>query len=305
MVSYTKLIKLVLPVFIFGCSSKSDKENVVLKEMIKSLESSNIMIHGNSMDIQMSFERKLADPMTVEKAEIWQPKAKEISELSKGIYAYIDELKNELRKTVDASNKSTVKYLLIKEKKGEELYQKLVKYKEELIGVDPSIKHQFEESIVLTDGFDTTKRLGNEFTDHFFSNASAIEAVSILTNFQSNIKMIENRTINFCHSKTYTVALDCRAAAPITWQDKSQVMSGENIEITTGIGMFNQVYRPEFIIDGQNVKMDDYGLVKYNLKAESKPGKYSVPVQVSYTDQDGKKQTFNKLIVYTVSNCKN
>lgn len=305
MFNYSELIKLVLPVFILGCSSKSDRENVILKEMIRSLESSNIIIHGNSMDIQMSFERKLADPMTVEKAEIWQPKAKKISELSKAMYGYIDELKNELRKTVDASKKSTVKYLLIKEKKGEELYQKLVKYKEELMGVDPSIKHQFEESIVLTDEFDTTKRLGNEFADHFFSNASAIEAVSMLTNFQSNIKMIENRTINFCHSKTYTIALDCRAPAPITWQDKSQVIPGESIEITTGIGMFNQYYQAEFFINGQNVKMNDYGLVKYKLKAELKVGKYSVPIKVSYKDQYGKVQIMENTIEYTVSECKN
>jgi hypothetical protein len=37
MLSYSKLIKLVLPVFIFGCSSNSGKA-IILEEMIKSLE---------------------------------------------------------------------------------------------------------------------------------------------------------------------------------------------------------------------------------------------------------------------------
>jgi len=44
------------------------------------------------------------------------------------------------------------------------------------------------------------------------------------------------------------------------------------------------------------------GVAVCNLKARAKPGKYYVPVKIIYYDQDGRKQSIQKEIEYTVAN---
>ena len=49
------------------------------------------------------------------------------------------------------------------------------------------------------------------------------------------------------------------------------------------------------------MKIKDDVIAHYKLKAASRPGKYYVPVKINYTDQNGKQQTVQKEIEYTVA----
>ena len=74
----------------------------------------------------------------------------------------------------------------------------------------------------------------------------------------------------------------------------SYVNAGEEIEITSGIGAFSKAAQPIILINGKNVSSDADGAAHYKFKASDKPGKHVVPVEINFTDQEGKNKPLQK-----------
>ena len=77
---------------------------------------------------------------------------------------------------------------------------------------------------------------------------------------------------------------------------------GEQIEITSGIGSFDSRPDPKVFVYGKQIPLNEHAFAVFKFKAEKKPGKYYVPVKIKYTDQNGRKQSIQKEIEYTVAN---
>ncbi|MEI9810185.1 MAG: hypothetical protein WDO16_21235 [Bacteroidota bacterium] len=87
----------------------------------------------------------------------------------------------------------------------------------------------------------------------------------------------------------------------IIGQSSNIVRSGEQIEITAGVGAFSRIASLKITIAGKEVTAGDEGIALYKFKSSSKPGTHFIPVKLSYTDQDGKEQTIEKNVEYTVA----
>ena len=83
---------------------------------------------------------------------------------------------------------------------------------------------------------------------------------------------------------------------PIIVQSSTIVQAGEDLEITAGIGSFTRAAKPEVKINRLNVPIDWTGVTTFKIKAPIKPGKHFIPVELSYTDQEEKKQTIPKIV---------
>ena len=72
------------------------------KTVDRSLITATGIAEQKNVDIFKSFAKKIEDPKTKEKAEIWLPKAEQAKKLADDLTAYINALKTELKKEAGA-----------------------------------------------------------------------------------------------------------------------------------------------------------------------------------------------------------
>jgi hypothetical protein len=203
----------LLAIFFFSCANKSKADLGSAKTLDYSLNKSNVFVTRQNSDLYEVIEKKLSDPSTSEITSHWQPKVLLIQKLSDQIFWDIDVLKQNLKQeagltVIDGKevfkedDLNAVSNLFRKKGKGEELKQQLLKYRNDIMSIDPEITSKFKERINMDIGLsnpsvDSTKL----FTDVFFNNANPIMAFITLNVFRNNINILENELITFCVAK--------------------------------------------------------------------------------------------------------
>ncbi|HLG39860.1 MAG TPA: hypothetical protein VI461_09335 [Chitinophagaceae bacterium] len=303
-----------ISVFFSTCADKIKTDIIAFRALDEGLVKSSITINNHTQDILHSLDEKRMDPATAEKANYWYPKAQTIEKISREVYAYIERLKYDLKKEAGLKNddgeesfkeadKNSVIRFFNKQGKGEELYDKMKNYKKSLLGTDPDVDSAFKDAILLTASpFESYKGNEKKFTKFFFDDVPATAAIAMLSKFQNNIKINENKIIDFCNdhvaNNIFRIFDTFNAFAA---SSSSYVKAREEIEIVAAVGAFSRAAMPEILIDGKNVPLDVDGAAHYKFKAPAKAGKYNVTVRISYNDEEGKRQIAQKDIEYTVA----
>ena len=135
------------------------------KTVDKSLMTATGVAEKKNSEIFKSFQKKIEDPTTREKAEIWLPKAQKAKSLSDEVYNYIEALKAELKKEaglkmvegkedfkeddLDAATRLFVSAPPTGKGKGKELYDRLKNFKEQLLAIDPEMKKDIGSNLPL------------------------------------------------------------------------------------------------------------------------------------------------------------
>lgn len=302
---------LTIPItFLFSCRSDISKnELAVYKALNVSLETSNQSLNKSNQLYLLTMAEKLNDPTTNPKATIWLPKAEAVNELSKGLYEFLETLKWELKSNagmknnqdVDAfrvADKGAVFNLFEKDGKGKELEQRLKKYKEDLFAVDRQLDSAFKEATPVSVW---TAEGAVYMVRNCFSEVPAIAALSMLNKIENDVRITENRAIDFFNNKCNRIALcGWDMYAVMVGQSSTILRPGEKLELTTGVGRFVNSAKPGILVNGKAISVDPSGTATYKMKVPTKPGKYFVPLKVSYTDQEGKIQVIEKNVEYTV-----
>ncbi|MGG9971604.1 hypothetical protein ACQ33O_07390 [Ferruginibacter sp. SUN002] len=289
---------------LFNACKNNEQDIAILNSLNESLEASSTILESTNNILYKQFAERLYDPRTAEQSKIWQPKAISVQELSNSIFEYINQLKTELKTATTRKNiesKNVVYNILYKQKKSDELYDNLKKYKKEVLAIDPEINIHFNDNtkrkILL---FDTSINNPAIFYRTFFKNSSCISAVAILSKFQNNIKHTENGMITFCYSKTSGgCILRVDKIGILVGQNTNHLKKGETFELSAGIGSYSRAAMPIININGKNIEVID-GRATYKLKASEKTGKHSVPVKIEYKDQNGETQLLTTDVEYTV-----
>jgi gliding motility-associated protein GldM len=76
-------------------------------------------------------------------------------------------------------------------------------------------------------------------------------------------------------------------------------MPGQQVEISAGVGAFSKAAKPTITIGGAPTDLGPEGQATRKIDGGAL-GKHTVPVVIKFMDQDGKEQTVNKTIEYTV-----
>src|SRR5688500_16286041 len=66
------------------------------KTVTKSLENTNTTVYASTETLLKSLEEKTKDSASSRRANIWYPKAKQVQELSGGMYSFIQKLKEDI-----------------------------------------------------------------------------------------------------------------------------------------------------------------------------------------------------------------
>lgn len=282
------------------------------KVVDNSLTSTNTVVNASTATIIKSFEEKMTDPTTMEKAKMWKPKADQAVALSKGIYEYIDGLKLKLKvaagfdpsdpnSTFKEDNTNFTSQIFVKNKVGDTLLQKLTEYKKALLAIDPEVGKQFANSLPINlekPKLKNTKMADLSWAASYFYMTPTVAALTMLSKFQNDVKTSENRIVNEFHNKIGQVVVRFDTYEPIVGANSTYLYPGQELQITAGIGAFSKNALPQVTIGGRAVPLNEQGVAIYKTAVGAGGG--SVPVVIRYKDQEGRDQVRETKIDYTV-----
>ena len=288
------------------------------KVVDKSLTTSNSNLSSANETLYKSLQAKVADPVTAEKAKIWNGHAETAKKLSADMYSFIEGIKRQLKdeagakmETVDGQQVEQFKEDDLEaatrlfgngpggKNLGPQLEQKLKDYRTAMLAIDPEISKEFTNTLAV-DGKPATGQDGKakSFTDAYFHMTPTVAGLTLLSKFQNNVKNAENQVVTYSHSKVGEVKVKFDKTGVLIGQSANYVMPGQEIEITAGIGAYSSAAAPQISIGGAGVPVVD-GQGKYKFQA-SGGGSRTVPVTIRYKDQDGNDKTETKNVEYTV-----
>ncbi|MBU6158397.1 MAG: gliding motility protein GldM [Bacteroidetes bacterium] len=282
------------------------------KVVDNSLISTNRVVNNSTQTIMASFEEKLADPGSAEKAKIWMPKAQEAIKLTKEVYDAIDEVKQKIKiaaglkiddpeqkfgeENIDASTR-----VMDTEGEGEKLRSRLDEYKKKILALDPEVGALLKDKLPIDMSIPklSGKKLGNvTWAYAYFHMTPTVAALTLLSKFQNDVKTTENKIVTEFHNKVGEVVVRFDTYAPIVGANSTYLFPGQELQISAGIGAFSKNVKPIITIGGRNIPMNDEGISVFKTNVGNSSG--SVPVKIQYKDQDGKDQVKELKIDYTV-----
>ncbi|MFN8242899.1 MAG: gliding motility protein GldM [Ferruginibacter sp.] len=282
------------------------------KTVDKSLQNSTANISKSNVNIYEALKEKLADDKVKDKAQVWEPKAQEAKKLADEMDAYINQLKQDLKKEANLvikadgtedfkeDNLDASTRLFENKGKGVELENKLKAFKEAMLNIDPEVRKRFEATFPV----DLTPPVGQEgkkkdFTSAYFHMTPTVAALTMLSKFQNNVKNAENQISTFCLEQIGQVKIIFNKFEPIAAGSSTYLMPGQELTVTAGVGAFNDQSKPVISIGGTPTALNANGVAekKFNV---SGTGNQKVHVSISYTKPDGTQDHLEKDIEYTV-----
>jgi gliding motility-associated protein GldM len=289
------------------------------KTVDRSLMTASGIAEQKNQDIFKSFQDKISDPKTKEKAEIWFKKADQIRILSDDMYKYIDGLKTELKKEsqlkiVDGKeqykedDQESTTRMFVEEVphgkgKGKELFEKLTKYKAAVLAVDPDMAKEIGATLPLDL---TPMKSNNQATNNsgwaygYFHMAPAVAGITILSKFQNDIKNSEAQAVEYCHKQVGAVKIIYDEFQAFAGTNSQYLMPGEELVITAGVGAFSKAARPTITVDGVGVALKPDGTAEYKATIGSVSGPGTKRVHISFYKPDGTIATKDVDVKYTI-----
>lgn len=282
------------------------------KTVNRSLETTNATVNASTETIMKSLDEKTKEPETAQRANEWNPRAKQVVEYSTAVYTYIQGLKTRIMKDADGDinnpekkfkedNLDIATHIMVEKGEGKKLLGMLTDYKKNVLDVHPDIKKEFENSlpIDLTKP-PTTNKGNNTWEAAYFRMVPTVAAITILTKFQNDVKTAENKIVAYCHNKVGEVKVVFDSYAAIVGQNSNYLMPGEEITINAGIGAFSKDAKPTIQIGNSTVPIGPEGFAEMKI-AGGGIGEHSVPVRISYFNQfTGKDEVVERTVKYKV-----
>ncbi len=291
------------------------------KTVDRSLMTASGIAEQKNQDIFKSFQRKLDDPKTHEKAAIWMPKAEAAKKYADALYLYLDNLKKELKQESDlkiVEGKEEYKEddleaptrLLVSRPpagkyKGRELFDKLNNFRNDLMKIDSGIAREVVPNLPLdlripkTDKIPQTDQEKEDWAYGYFQMTPTIASITILSKFQNDVKNSEAQVVEYCHKEIGEVEIIYDEFQAFAGTSSQYLMPGEELTITAGVGAFSKAARPSITVDGASVAIKPDGSAEYKT-VTSASGAYTKKVRISFLKPDGTTSTVEKDVKYTV-----
>jgi hypothetical protein len=300
-----KLFAIVI--ILSSCNQGNDSTKIAT--IVQGLHNANSLIQDYNIRMHIGFEQKSTDPMFSSWIQKWYLKTKKIEKLSSLMNSYIDSCINAMK----AGAKTEIPTHTI--------YLKLFNYKRALVNVfDPGEyrdspvyrehiiqkrKYLFAEIPVLASVDDTStaaiKDLNEKhWLDSTFSNADTSMQTLMLYKIKNDILISEQIMLDFCFRSVTDHRPHYEEIRLITSLSSSNIKAGEPLEVTAGIAIVNNQFRPRITIGGKEVKLSRIGITEYTFLPRGKPGKYTLPVTIEITKADGTIENYQRKLNYTI-----
>lgn len=284
------------------------------KTVNSSILHANEVVDDKNATTYKSFQAKLKDAKTAEKAAAWWPKAEQAKNLSAEMSKYIEDLKTELKKESKGENIGTAEEkfaednleastrLLVEGPRGKELEKRLIEYKNKMLGIIPELKAEFAQTLPLdmeVPKSQTGSLPNNDWATSYFHMTPTVAAVTILSKFQNDVKNSEAQIVDYCHKMIGEVEVIFDEFQAFAGTNSQYLMPGQELEITAGVGAFSKAAKPTIFVNGSNVPLNNEGTAVYKTVVNG-AGEHVVNVKIEYYKPDGTKAIKERPVKYTV-----
>lgn len=274
---------------------KSNEQNIAVETLNESLETSIQLFEKTNEELYESLEDRLHDPQSVEVSKIWQPKAISVKNISKDLFNQIDSLKKVLKNRNQNVNNP------LEIEKSNWLYENFKIYRSKIINLDIEMYNYIKKTLALNlKILDLEKSNSSDFYKTFFSHNSKLSPLSVLTNFQNNIKIAEHEMVKYCYYRTGSIRCGIQEHFKILInQNSTHFKPGEILEINAGIGAYSAAATPFININGQDL-ISSNAQANYKTQVPNKKGEYIIPIKIKYRNQNGEEQEVVSEVEYIV-----
>jgi gliding motility-associated protein GldM len=276
-----------------------------------SLKNSNGVIKTSNETVQNSLKEQGKKLELAEKVAIWEPLANDAINTTNTMSAYIDNLKEELKKEAGLEIKDGVESfkeddldaatrLMVTKGQGPKLRDELQKFIDKLRSVIPdSLRKKLPNfpldlNPIVSSNNEASK---GDWTYGYFHMTPTVAGLTMLSKFQNDVMRSGNIVANFCQEQIGKVEVIYDKFEILTSQSSNYILPGQSIEIKAGVGVFSSTAKPTITIGGTTQQANDQGFA-VNTITPSSSG--SVSVTVAFKDQNGKPQTRTTQVLYTV-----
>jgi hypothetical protein len=253
---------------------------------------SDFMLFQTNM-VRRALEDRLNDFHQSEKAKRWQPIVEQIHIYTQTAIQNIGQMLFTLKQKPDNR--------LFDIASGDSVFRILLRYKYHVLNTDEYILKEFSPTIM--EGIPVTNQPTEGDTKSFvkntFSQLSNGEVITVLHYWENEIRLTENKLITFCFHQSTTNFCGIDMISLLIGQSHGSVAPGETLLISAGVGSYSTKASPKIKFNGIPV-ITENGVAQYKIKAPTRKGTYTIPVQITYIDPNGNHVTETKTIAYTV-----
>lgn len=280
------------------------------KTVNNSLERTNTVVGTSTANVMESFKRKLTDQQYAEQARKWYPLAEQAIGYSKGVNDYIEGLKSRIlseagynpaagQMSFKEDNLDIATRIMVEGRDGKKLRSDLEAYLKNILSI-PTVGEEFKNNLPIDLSMPKTQSKGNNTWEAaYFRMVPTVAALTMLSKFQNDVKTTENRVVTFLHNKVGQVEVVPDAFAALVGQSSTYLTPGQELEIMAGVGAYSKKVVPQITIGGTSVSISDDGVARMKI-AGGGVGSHSIPVNITYTDPFGRKQSISKTVEWTV-----
>lgn len=278
-------------ILINSCQNKydSDIENQV-NELIK-LNEENLKIIGYNKYIFDDIKEQSYSEEWKKNIDIWKKRYEKINDNSKGFIEHIDF---QIKVCETDENYKIDKSIIQK------LYSTYI-YKNNEIWKDSIIPSRIKEFIardISKINYDDSIRFYKCFNLINENNSNNLVLLNLLKSYFLNSKTgYQSYILNTTPSKMRCLQYDKFAAVAAI--DRSVVLKNQIIEISAGIGSFDDKSKPTISIQNKFIELTD-GIATLKIKAPNKAGTYRIPVVIDFTTTSGEQKRETRMIEYKV-----
>lgn len=186
------------------------------------------------------------------------------------------------------------------------LYQWLLDWKEGIDQIDTGLKGiTGPDGTIFPDSTQLITSRSHSFYETYFQSANSQQTNLLLSSLQLNISIIENKLIGYL-SENYTKDIGHihEFPKPLVTQNYRYIEPEGELIVTAGTGSYRWMHRQTITINGKEFAFGEEAFSVYKLRVSKNPGTYHIPVKIVFFDLDGKPETFETRVEYTVKNCK-
>lgn len=281
------------------------------------LNANKVATEKNNL-IYKSFQDKLSDPNSAERARIWKPRADQVKQIAGEMNTYLEQLKKDLKTEADLKiedgeevfkfdNLEAATRLMENKGKGKELLKKLTEFKANILKILPDssaadsiVIKNFMKTLPLNLEMPKTENAGNrDWTSAYFRMTPTIAAVTILSKFQNDVKNSESQLVDYFHRQIGEVKVVYNQFEPLIGTSATYLLPGQELQVNAGLGAYSKDVVPEIFINDSKVPVEN-GLGTWKTIVGG-PGTGTVRVLVKYKDPlSGQEKSIPKEINYTV-----
>ena len=277
------------------------------KVVDNSLKTSNGNLTKNTSGVYASIVAAIAKAETHDKAAMLKPKADSLQAASDALDQYLNQVKHTLlvKSDLDSATgkfkeddlEASTRYMDT-EGEGKKLRGALAQYTADVTRImgPEYMQKAFPNGLPI----DTESKLSDkDWAIKYFHMVPTVASETILSKLQNDIKNTEAQGAKFLQSQIGAVEVVYDKFIPLISQTSSYVMPGQEITVRAGVGAFSSSGAPTVSINGQSLSAAATGYGETKITA-SGAGLHTVPVHITFKDQQGKVQTIDDKVEYTV-----